>query len=144
MTSHATSKPSIFLHFFASVDLYYFGMVDASHSMGRRCPGSASLCPYRLRVWSGQCAHCVVCVQALSSTMSVYWIHHTAWVVVVPARRHIATTHYVCGPVSVSTGMSTLTTGLLQAASSMSHPRLISLSAGTAHCFLAFNSTLYM
>jgi len=74
VTSRATSKPSIFLHFFASVDLYYFGMVDASHSMGRRCPGSASLCPYRLRVWSGQCAHCVVCVCGLCAGTELYYV----------------------------------------------------------------------
>ena len=37
--------------------IYYIGIVDGSFNMGRPRPDQASLCYYRLRVWSGQCVY---------------------------------------------------------------------------------------
>jgi len=37
--------------------IYYIGVMDASNNMGRPRPDQASLCYYRLRVWSGQCVY---------------------------------------------------------------------------------------
>jgi len=83
-------------------------------------------------------------VQAVRSTSLVCWIHHTRWVDHGLTTPPSATIDCESGLVSVYTGMMSLTSGQLLAATCMSHPRLILPNAGTqlpvvfvlCHCFV--------